>query len=194
VRPALQRRLRVLDAEGEGAANVTLGQAARAAREEAITLPLTGDLQMLHLGELFPTFPGGFGATQVLSEGGGASGGRPCSSTVSAAAGGGQAGGALVAVNTLLSLHSSHPRCALSLTLGPMQLGDGLFVMPSLPDGPSPSDGGVRQRAGKGRRGAGASAGDAAGHPGGGLLLAAGDEAEVELNLAGLPRHDLELM
>ena len=105
----------MLDAEGEGAANVTLGEAARAAREEAITLPLTGDMQMLHLGELFPTFPGGFGATQALSEGGGASGGRPASSVVGAGAGGGQAEGALLAV--LLLLHctrltrAAHCRC-----------------------------------------------------------------------------------
>ena len=71
----------MLNIEGEGGANVTLGEAARAAREEAITLPLTGDLQMLHLGDLFPTFPGVLGgATQAYSEGGS----RPATSEVGA--------------------------------------------------------------------------------------------------------------
>ena len=69
--------------------------------------------------------------------------------------------------------------------------------MPTLPDGPSPSNGGggggMRQRAGKARRGAGS--GEVAGQ-GGGLLLPMGDDdAEADLNhLAGLPRHDLNLM
>jgi hypothetical protein len=68
-----QKRLRALDGgvEGGPAAKLTLGEGKAAAREEAITLPLHGDLQLLNLGwgDLFPAFP-----TQgLLSEGGGGS-------------------------------------------------------------------------------------------------------------------------
>jgi len=78
----LQRRLRALDkpegALGGPAARAVLGEDKRAAREEAITLPLPGDMQMLNLGELFPTFPtqpgvseGGAPSLQVSGAGAG---------------------------------------------------------------------------------------------------------------------------
>lgn len=84
-------------------------------------------------------------------------------------------------------------------------MGDGLFVMPSLPDGMgeeavSGGASGSRRTGRSGKRGAGSGAGGAsegaaaegAGF-GGGLLLGQGQE-EMALSLDGLPRHDLELL
>ena len=51
----MQRRLRALSSEAD-AAKVTLGEGKKAAKDEAITLPLNGDMQLLNLGDLFPTF------------------------------------------------------------------------------------------------------------------------------------------
>lgn len=101
----------------------------------------------------------------------------------------------------------SHPSL---LTLPPLrpsrQVGDGLFIMPSLPDGleeeaVSGGASGSRRKVRSGKRGAGsggaggASEGavaEGAGY-GGGLLLGEGQE-EMALSLDGLPRHDLELL
>lgn len=94
----------------------------------------------------------------------------------------------------------SHPSL---LTLPPLrpsrQVGDGLFIMPSLPDGleeeaVSGGASGSRRKVRSGKRG-GASEGavaEGAGY-GGGLLLGEGQE-EMALSLDGLPRHDLELL
>ncbi|KAL4426043.1 hypothetical protein ABPG77_007839 [Micractinium sp. CCAP 211/92] len=72
------RRLRTLDSgEGGGvgaAPRAVLKEGNRAAREEAITLPLNADLGLMNLGDLFPTFP-----TQALSEGGASGAGRQVS-------------------------------------------------------------------------------------------------------------------
>lgn len=62
----MQRRLRATDGgDAEARNNLMLGEGRAAAREEAITLPLDGDMRMLNLGELFPDFP-----APTLSEGG----------------------------------------------------------------------------------------------------------------------------
>ncbi|PSC68963.1 malate dehydrogenase [Micractinium conductrix] len=81
------RRLRALEAPADAAAGpgsprggaaaggrATLAQGQRAAREEAITLPLNADLQLLNLDQLFPAFPsisegGGGGPTQLGGDG-----------------------------------------------------------------------------------------------------------------------------
>jgi hypothetical protein len=62
----MQRRLRAMDnGEAEARNRLTLGEGKAAAREEAITLPMDGDMRMLNLGDLFPDFP-----APALSEGG----------------------------------------------------------------------------------------------------------------------------
>ncbi len=80
------------------------------------------------------------------------------------------------------------------------QVGDGLFVMPSLPDalGEEAVSGGAsgsRRTGRSGKRSGGASEAAAVegGGFGGGLLLGQGQE-EMALSLDGLPRHDLELL
>lgn len=193
--PPPQHRLRSLGStgggeEGPGAAKVTLGGEKRAAREEAITLPITGDMALLGLGELFPTFP-----TQARP-------GRGLGRGSVVLRWGGRAGGELRGTrrpeclpNSRLPPHPTHPphpQQGPSLSQGPTS--SGLFVMPSLPEGTASEAGTSGRQKGnrRSRRGAAGEAAEKGG--GGGLLLGRAEEGEVALHLEGLPHHGLELM
>lgn len=73
-------------------------------------------------------------------------------------------------------------------------LSQGLFVMPSLPDGEVVSGPSGASSKGRRRGARGDAAAEAAAGGSGGGLLGGAEGGEVALSLEGLPRHDLELM